>query len=71
MADWTALLGVEQHLMVRKTTISWIIHVETLNGQSPGEFLTLARNLADRVAQSLMSEYGCVIGQVTGVMSPV
>jgi len=48
---------------VRKTTSSWIVHVETLYGRSPGELVTLAKNLADRVSQGLMNKYGCVLGQ--------
>ncbi len=63
MQNWTALLGLEQCVKVRKTTASWIIHVETLYGRSPGELVTLAKNLADRVSESLMSKYGCVFGQ--------
>ena len=63
MVNWTALLGLEQGVKVRKTTTSWIVHVETLYGRSPGELVTLAKNLADRVAQGLMSKYGCVLGQ--------
>jgi hypothetical protein len=63
MQNWTALLGLEQGVKVRKTTSSWIVHVETLYGRSPGELVTLAKNAADRVSQSLMSKYGCVLGQ--------
>ncbi|MCW4045250.1 MAG: hypothetical protein NWE94_07015 [Candidatus Bathyarchaeota archaeon] len=61
--NWTALFGLEQGVKVRKTTGSWIVHVETLYGRSPGELVTLAKNLADRVSQGLMSKYGCVLGQ--------
>ena len=63
MQNWTALLGLEQGVKVRKTTSSWIVHVETLYGRSPGELVTVAKNLADRVSQGLMSKYGCVLGQ--------
>lgn len=63
MQNWTALLGLEQGVKVRKTTGSWIVHVETLYGRSPGELVTAAKNLADRVSQSLMSKYGCALGQ--------
>ncbi len=63
MQNWTALLGLEQGVKVRKTTSSWIVHVETLYGRSPGELVTLAKNLADRVSQGLMKKYGCVLGQ--------
>jgi len=63
LQNWTALLGLEQGVKVRKTTSSWIVHVETLYGRSPGELVTLAKNLADRVSQGLMRKYGCVLGQ--------
>jgi hypothetical protein len=68
MQNWTALLGLEQGVKVRHTTTSWIVHVETFYGRSTGEPVTLAKNLADRVAQGLMSKYGCVLGreQLTG-----
>lgn len=63
MTNWTALLGLEQGVKVRKTTSSWIVHVETLYGRSPGELVTTAKNLADRVAKGLMSKYGCILGE--------
>jgi predicted transcriptional regulator len=63
MVNWTALLGTEHGVKVRHTTTSWIVHVETLYGRSPGELVTLAKNLADRVAQGLMSKYGVVLDQ--------
>ena len=63
MQNWTALLGLEQGVKVRHTTTSWIVHVETLYGRSPGELVTSAKNLADRVAKGLMSKYGCVLGE--------
>lgn len=63
MQNWTALLGLEQGVKVRHTTTSWIVHVETLYGRSPGELVTLAKNLADRVARSLSSKYGCILGE--------
>jgi len=59
MTNWTALLGLEQGVHVRRTSRSWIVHVETLYGHHPGELFTLAKNLADRVARSLMQKYGC------------
>ena len=59
MTNWTALLGLEQGVNVRRTSRSWIVHIETLYGKHPGELFTLAKNLADRVARSLMSKYGC------------
>jgi hypothetical protein len=63
MQNWTALLGLEQGVKVRHTTTSWIVHVETLYGRSPGELVTVAKNLADRVAKGLMSKYGCLLGE--------
>jgi predicted transcriptional regulator len=63
MQNWTALLGLEQGVKVRHTTTSWIVHMETLYGRSPGELVTSAKNLADRVAKGLMSKYGCVLGE--------
>jgi hypothetical protein len=63
MVNWTALLGTEQGVKVRHTTTSWIVHVETIYGRSPGELVTLAKNLADRVAQGLANKYGVVLGQ--------
>jgi len=62
MVNWTALLGTVQGVKVRHTTCSWIVHVETLYGRSPGELVTLAKNLADRVAKGLMVKYGVVLG---------
>jgi predicted transcriptional regulator len=62
MVNWTALLGLEQGVTVRKTTMSWIVHVETIYGRSPGELVTSAKNLADRVAQGLKNKYGVVLG---------
>ena len=59
MVNWTALLGLEQGVRVRRTTRSWIVHVETLYGKHPGELFALAKNLSDRVARSLMLKYGC------------
>jgi DNA-binding MarR family transcriptional regulator len=59
MVNWTALLGLEQGVHVRHTTRSWIVHVETLYGKHPGELFVLAKNLADRVAKSLVMKYGC------------
>jgi DNA-binding MarR family transcriptional regulator len=59
MVNWTALLGLEQGVKVRHTSRSWIVHVETLYGRHPAELFDLARNVADRVAKSLMMKYGC------------
>jgi len=63
MANWTALLGLEQGVSVRKTGRHWIVHVESLYGRSPGELFGLAKNLGDRVARSLMSKYGVLLGE--------
>jgi DNA-binding transcriptional ArsR family regulator len=63
MVNWTALLGLEQGVKVRHTSRSWIVHVETLYGRHPGELFTLAKNVADRVAQSLMRKYGCRLAE--------
>jgi predicted transcriptional regulator len=65
MVNWTALLGLEQGVKVRKTTSSRIVHVETLYGRSPGELITSAKNLADKVAKGLMNKYSCTLGEVT------
>jgi DNA-binding MarR family transcriptional regulator len=59
MVNWTALLGLEQGVNVRHTSRSWIVHVETLYGRHPGELFVLAKNLADRIARSLMLKYCC------------
>lgn len=63
MVNWTALLGLEQGVKVRHTSRSWIVHVETLYGRHPGELFSLAKNLADRVAKSLMLKYGCRLAE--------
>ena len=63
MMNWTALLGLECGVKVRHTSSSWIVHVETLFGRHPGELFVLAKNLADRVAKSLMLKYGCKLGE--------
>lgn len=63
MVNWTALLGLEQGVKVRHTSRSWIVHVETLYGKHPGELFVLAKNLADRVARSLMVKYGCRLSE--------
>jgi len=63
MVNWTALLGLEQGVYVRHTSRSWIVHVETLYGKHPGELFFLAKNLADRVAKSLMVKYGCRLSE--------
>lgn len=61
--NWTALLGLEQGVKVRHTSRSWIVHVETLYGRSPGELFTLSKNLADQVYKGLMVKYGCRLAE--------
>jgi len=63
MTNWTALLGTELGVKVRKTTRSWIVHVEVIRGRSPVEVTNLAVNLANRVRDALVSKYGCVLGE--------
>lgn len=63
MVNWTALLGLEGGVRVRHTARSWIVHVEVIRGRDPGEVYGLAMNLANRVAASLQSKYGCRLGQ--------
>jgi len=63
MADWTALLGLEQGVKVRHTSRSWIVHVETLYGRSPAELGAMAKGLADRVAKALMLKCGGRLGE--------
>jgi DNA-binding transcriptional ArsR family regulator len=63
MVNWTALLGTELGVKVRKTTRSWIVHVEVIRGRNPVEVTNLALNLAGRVRNALCSKYGCVLGE--------
>ena len=63
MTNWTALLGTELGVKVRKTTRSWIVHVEVIRGRNPVEVTNLALNLAERVQGALCSKYGCVLGE--------
>lgn len=63
MTNWTALLGTELGVKVRKTTRSWIVHVEVIRGRNPIEVTNLAMNLANRVRNALCSKYGCVLGE--------
>ncbi|MEM2129689.1 MAG: hypothetical protein QXZ70_03720 [Candidatus Bathyarchaeia archaeon] len=63
MTNWTALLGTELGVRVRKTTRSWIVHVEVIRGRNPIEVTNLAMNLANRVRDALVSKYGCVLGE--------
>ena len=62
MTNWTALLGTELGVKVRKTTRSWIVHVEVIRGRNPIEVTNLAMNLANRVRDALVSKYACVLG---------
>jgi hypothetical protein len=61
MVNWTALLGLEKGVSVKKTTRHWIVQCETVYGKHPGELFSMATNLANRVAQSLMDKYGVVL----------
>lgn len=63
MRNWTAWLGLECGVCVRRTTRSWIVHVEVLRGRSPGDLFGLALNVANRVAVALCKKYGCVLGE--------
>ena len=63
LVNWTALLGLERGVTVQKTTRLWLVHVEALFGRHPGELFGLAKNLADRVAESLCLKYGVVLGR--------
>jgi hypothetical protein len=63
MTNWTALLGTELGVKVRRTTRCWIVHIEVIRGRSPVEVTNLAVNLANRVARALTSKYGCVLGE--------
>jgi hypothetical protein len=63
MVNWTALLGTELGVKVRRTTRSWIVHVEVIRGRNAVEVTNLAVNLANRVKQALMSKYGCLLGE--------
>jgi len=63
MVNWTALLGSELGVKVRRTTRSWIVHVEVIRGRNPIEVTNLAMNVANRVRAALMSKYGCVLGE--------
>ena len=61
MVNWTALLGLEKGVSVKKTTKNWIVQCETVYGKHPGELFSLAQNLANRVAASLVAKYGVVL----------
>ena len=62
MVNWTALLGLELGVSVRKTSKNWIVMCETVYGKHPGELFSMAQNLANRVAASMVSKYGVVLG---------
>ncbi len=63
MVNWTALLGVESGVKVRKTSRCWIVHVGVVFGSSQVEVANSALNVADRVRDALVCKYGCVLGQ--------
>jgi hypothetical protein len=63
MVNWTALLGTELGVRVRRTTRSWIVHIEVIRGRNPVEVTNLAVNLANRVKNALQSKYSCVLGE--------
>jgi DNA-binding transcriptional ArsR family regulator len=63
MVNWTALLGTELGVRVRRTTRSWIVHVEVIRGRNPIEVTNLAMNLANRVRDALVRKYSCVLGE--------
>jgi len=62
LVNWSQLLGLERGVAVQKTTRHWVVNVETLFGRHPGELFGLAKNLADRVAESMVLKYGVVLG---------
>jgi len=63
LVNWTALLGLVHGVSVRKTPRNWIVQCETAYGKHPGELFSLVGNLANRVAHSLQSKYGVVLGE--------
>jgi hypothetical protein len=63
MVNWTALLGTELGVKVRRTTRSWIVHIEVIRGRNPVEVTNLAVNLANRVKNALQAKYRCVLGE--------
>ncbi len=62
MTNWTALLGTELGVKVRKTSRSWIVHVGVVRGVSQVEVANLALNAANRVRDALVSKYACILG---------
>jgi predicted transcriptional regulator len=68
MQNWTALLGFELGVSVKKTSQSWIVHLDVVRGKCPDDLLLQAKDVADRVAVSLMRKYGVVLGE--GVVNP-
>jgi hypothetical protein len=72
LVNWTVLLGSELGVKVRRTTRSWIVHIEVIRGRNPVEVTNLAVNLANRIKNALQSKYGCVLGEgkiVTGELA--
>ena len=63
LVNWTALLGLECGINVRKTPRHWIVQCETIYGNDPGEVVNLALNLTNRVAKSLMQKYSVTLGE--------
>ena len=63
MQNWTALLGLELGVSVRKTSKNWIVHLDVVRGENPDVLLLRAKELADKVAVSLMRKYRVVLGE--------
>lgn len=63
MVNWSALLGVEDGVCVKKTSKSWIVHVPVMRGRNPAEVYGQALNLANRVAVALCRKYGFVVDE--------
>jgi DNA-binding MarR family transcriptional regulator len=68
MQNWTALLGLEMGVSVKKTTQFWIVHLDVIRGKDPDSLVLQAKDVADKVAVSLMHKYRVVLGE--GVVSP-
>jgi hypothetical protein len=68
MVNWTALLGFEMGVSVKKSTQHWIVHIGVIRGKSPDELVLQAKDVADKVAVSLTKKYGVVLGE--GVINP-
>ena len=63
MVNWTALLGLELGCSVRKTSKNWIVHLDVVRGECPDSLILRAKELADKVAVSLMRKYRVVLGE--------